>query len=67
MKSGVLIVLVLCGTVLIGAPSIMDHFREHNDLLLGNGERLAFWLTGAMMILGGIVGGLMGGRHEVPK
>ena len=67
MKSGVLIILILCGTIVIGAPSIMDHFREHNDMLLSQGERVAFWMTGGVMILSGIVGSFLGSRHEMPR
>lgn len=64
MKSGVLIVLIFCGTLLLAGPAIMDHFRDSGDLMMSSGSRMAFWLAGALMILGGIVGGVLGAWRQ---
>jgi hypothetical protein len=60
MKSAVLVILILCGTLLLAGPALMDYFRDSGDLMLSSGNRLAFWLAGSLMILGGIIGGVAG-------
>ena len=63
MKSGVLITLIIFGTLLLAGPSIMDHFRDADDFGLTSAGRMSMLLAGGLMILGVIVGGVLGARH----
>jgi hypothetical protein len=68
MKASVLIVLIICGTLLLSAPALMDHFRDSDQLAMTNASRLAFWFGGLLALTGAIVGFFMDGRHHMgPK
>ncbi len=60
MKTGVLIALILCGTILLLGPTIIDNVRDRDDFILSQGARMTLLFTGGLMILGGIVGAILG-------
>ena len=67
MKSGVLIALILCGTILLLGPTIMDNVRDRDDFILSQSGRMTLLLTGGLMILGGIAGAIVGAIRPRPR
>ena len=67
MKSGVLIALIVCGMLLLAGPSLMDHFRDPDEMMLSDSGRMTFLLGGGLMILGAIVGALVSAFRPGPR
>ena len=64
MKTGAIVALIICGTLLLAGPVLMDHFREHDEAMLTDSARMTLSLAGILMILGGIVGGVVGAWRQ---
>ena len=64
MKSAVLVALIICGTLLLAGPALMDYFRDHDQAMLPDSARMTFWLAGILMIVGGIIGAVAGAWHQ---
>jgi hypothetical protein len=67
MKSGVLIALIFCGTLLLLGPTIIDNVRDREDFILSQGARMTLLVVGGLMILGGIAGAIVGAVRPRPR